>query len=254
MTSDAPQPARFPEVRVALISDLHGNELALVAVRRRIVELGADLVVCLGDVATLGARPREILDHLRDLGAPCILGNHDEFLLDPALVRTYSEAPIIADAADWCRAELRADDLAFVATFARDVELDLDGTRLLLFHGSPRSNMEDLLATTAPDELDRALDGRGAPVMAGGHTHLAMVRQHRGALLVNPGSVGMPILEHVAGREPRILDHAELAIIDASAGQVSVGLHRVALDRRALRAQAESAAHPLRAALAAQYG
>jgi putative phosphoesterase len=240
-------------VKVALVSDLHGNELAMVAVRRRIVELGADQVICLGDVATLGARPREILDHLRDLGAPCILGNHDEFLLDPELVHTYTEAPIIADAVDWCRAALRAEDLAFVGTFARERELDLDGTRLLLFHGSPRSNMENLLATTAADDLEVALDGRRAPVMAGGHTHLALVRQHRGALLVNPGSVGMPIVEFVSGREPRIMDHAEFAVIDAAGGAASVTLHRVPLDRRALRAQAESADHPLRAGLSAQY-
>jgi putative phosphoesterase len=236
-------------VRVALISDLHGNELALAAVRRHIAQLGVDRVVCLGDCATLGARPREVLDHLRDMGAPCILGNHDEFLLDPSLVRSYNEAPIIADAVAWCIDQLRPEDLAFVRGFARELELDLDGTRLALFHGSPRSNTEDLLATTPADDLDRALDGRRAPVMAGGHTHLQMVRQHRGALVVNPGSVGMPFVEHAAGREPRILDHAELAVLDGA----SVSLHRVPLDRRALRAQAESAAHPLRAALSAQY-
>jgi hypothetical protein len=49
------------------------------------------------------------------------------------------------------------------------------------------------------------------------------------------------------------MDHAEFATIDAADGAASVTLHRVPLDRRALRAQAESAAHPLRASLAAQY-
>ena len=111
----------------------------------------------------------------------------------------------------------------------------------------------DLLATTPPDEVDRALDGRLAPVMAGGHTHLQLVRQHRGALLVNPGSVGLPILEYVAGRAPTVLDHAEYAIVDAAAGAASVSLCRIPLDRRALRAQAESTDHPLRAMLAAAY-
>jgi putative phosphoesterase len=240
-------------VRAALISDLHGNELALAAVRKRIAELGADLTICLGDCATLGARPREVLDHVRDLGGPCILGNHDEFLFAPELVAKYTEAPIIEEAVAWCTAELRASDLDLVKSFARETSVDLDGVQLLLFHGSPRSNTEDLLATTLAHDLDRALDGRIAPLMAGGHTHLQMLRQHKGSLIVNPGSVGMPIREYAFKRAPVVLDHAELALIDAGPKGVSVTLHRVPLDRRALRAQAESANHPLRDALAANY-
>ena len=234
-------------MKVALISDLHGNELALAAVLRAIE---ADRIVCLGDTATLGARPREVLAMLRDAAIPCILGNHDEFLLDPPLIRRYTEAPIVVDAVDWCRAELTEADLDFVRGFARDTEIDLGGGhRLQLFHGSPRSNMEDLLATTPADRLDEALGERTATVMSGGHTHLQMLRQHRGTLLVNPGSVGMPFREYAAGQAPTILPHAEYAIV--SAGGVS--LHRVDLPRAALRAQAESAAHPMRGALAAQY-
>jgi predicted phosphodiesterase len=113
--------------------------------------------------------------------------------------------------------------------------------------------MEDLLATTPAADLDAALAGRAATAMAGGHTHLQMLRQHRGILLLNPGSVGLPFREHVAGRPPTILPHAEYAIVAADRGDVSVALHRVALDRAALRAQAEACAHPLRAMLAAQY-
>jgi putative phosphoesterase len=240
-------------MRVALISDLHANELALVAVRRRIAELGVDLVACLGDVATMGARPREVLDHVRDLGGPCILGNHDEFLFDRALVEGYAGGAIVAAAVDWCTHELRPHDLDFVRGFAREATLDLDGVTLRLFHGSPRSNLEDLLATTPPDKLDEALAGRAAPVLAGGHTHLAMLRQHHGMLLVNPGSVGMPIQDYVGGRAPVVLDHAEFAIVDGGPRGVEVTLHKVALDRRALRAQADSADHPLRAPLAAMY-
>lgn len=233
-------------MKVALISDLHGNELALASVLRAIE---ADRIVCLGDTATLGARPREVLAMLRDADIPCILGNHDEFLLDPALIRTYTEAPVVIDAVDWCRAELTPADLAFVATFARELTIDLGDSTLHLFHGSPRSNMEDLLATTPADELDRALSGRAATVMAGGHTHLPLLRQHRGTLLVNPGSVGLPFLETPSGKPPTILPHAEFAIV--SSGQVT--LHRLDLPRAALRAQAESTPHPLRAQLAAQY-
>jgi predicted phosphodiesterase len=242
------------DMRVALISDLHGNELAVDAVMRAAAAAGVDRLICLGDVATLGAHPREVIARLRDAGCTCILGNHDEFMLEPELVHTYTEAPVVVDAVDWCRAELGDDDVAFLRGFVRDAEVDLGGgARLLLYHGSPRSNVEDLLATTPADALDRALAGRTATVMAGGHTHLAMMRQHRGTLVVNPGSVGLPFQEIPAGKPPILLDHAEYAIVEATAGAISVTLCRVALDRAALRAQASACDHPLRPMLEASY-
>jgi putative phosphoesterase len=240
-------------MKLALISDLHGNEVALEAVLASIRRGGADRIACLGDVATLGVRPREVLGRLRDLGCLCIMGNHDEFLLEPHMVYDYSEAPIVAAAVDWCRDRLSADDLAFVRGFERRREVDLGTGKLLLFHGSPRSHMENLLATTPPDELDELLGGETATVMAGGHTHLQLLRQHRGALLVNPGSVGMPFREFVNGRAPKLLPHAEYATVEAGPGGVNVALHRVDLDRRQLRASAAGSDNPLAPALTQEW-
>jgi putative phosphoesterase len=241
-------------MRIALISDLHANEVALNAVLDDMAKPGVDRLVCLGDVATLGPRPHEILATLQRLGCDCILGNHDEFLLDEKLIHTYTEAPIIVQAVDWCRAQMTPDELQLVKSFKTGIEIQLnDQQTLLLFHGSPRSHMEDLLATTAPEDLDRLLDGRRATVLAGGHTHIQMMRQHRGMLLVNPGSVGLPFKEYVAGRPPTLMTHAEYAIIAATDGVVSVELRRVALDKAALRAQAAACDFPLRGMLVASY-
>ena len=63
--------------RIALISDLHGNAIALREVLRSIDEHGVDEIVCLGDVATLGVAPSEVIDTLQRLGCRCIMGNHD---------------------------------------------------------------------------------------------------------------------------------------------------------------------------------
>ena len=81
--------------------------------------------------------------------------------------------------------------------------------------------------------------------MAGGHTHIQMLRQHRGTLLVNPGSVGLPFKEYVGGGAPTVLAHAEYAVVEAARGGVSVHLRRVALDRTELRDAAASVDHPL---------
>jgi putative phosphoesterase len=223
-------------MRIALISDIHGNHLALEHVLADARRRGADRVACLGDVATLGPRPREVLRTLRDLGCPCILGNHDAFLLDPSLVGRYTSAKVIVEAIAWCREQLAPEDLVFLRTFAPEVDVPLaGGRRLALYHGSPESNVQDLLATTEDDELERLLAGRHADVMAGGHTHIQMLRQHRGAWVVNPGSVGMPFKRYVAGARPEIMPYAEYAIVDDSGSSVGVELRRVPLDRAALR-------------------
>jgi len=241
-------------MRVALISDLHGNEIALSATLAHIERIGVDRIVCLGDVATLGPRPGAVLETLKRLGCVCIMGNHDDFLLQPDLIRQYTEAPVIVESVDWCRDQLGPEELSFVRTFRPTLELSLDGPgRLLLFHGTPRSNMQDILCTTPPEELDRHLAGHSATVMAGGHTHVQMLRQHRGTLLVNPGSLGMPFYEYVGGGVPTVLSHAEYAIVEADHGSVGVRLLRVPLDRAALRRSVDVPGFPLASEMRDQY-
>ena len=89
--------------------------------------------------------------------------------------------------------------------------------------------------------------------MACGHTHVQMLRQHRGTLVVNPGSVGLPFKEYVSGRAPTVLAHAEYATIEAADGRVSVSLHRLPLDVSALREAVQASDVPLRDLLIQQY-
>ena len=89
--------------------------------------------------------------------------------------------------------------------------------------------------------------------MAGGHTHVQMVRQHRGTLLVNPGSVGLPFKEFVSGQQPTLLDDAEYALIDSDGGSISVILRRVPFDVGAQREAVAASDHPLRDWLVAHY-
>jgi putative phosphoesterase len=240
-------------MRVALISDLHANLVALDAVLADIERVGVDRIVCLGDVATLGPEPNAIFERLDQLGCLTILGNHDEFLLDEQLIHSYTEAPVVVQAVDWCRARTTKAELDFVKTFQTTAEITLaDDVQLLVFHGSPRSHMENLLATTPPDELEVYLDGRRAAVLAGGHTHIQMTRQHRGMLLVNPGSSGMPFVEFVNGRAPTLMPHAEYATVEAVHGQPVVTMRRVSVDRNAVRRVVQATDNPLREMLLTQ--
>ena len=80
-----------------------------------------------------------------------------------------------------------------------------------------------------------------------------MLLQHRGRLLVNPGSVGMPFKEYAAGAPPEVLPFAEYAVVDADATSVNVSLQRVALDKLHLRESVLAVDHPMAAFLAKAY-
>ena len=241
-------------MRIALISDIHGNALALEAVLADIAKTGADEIICLGDVATLGPDPCAVMAVIRARRLRCIMGNHDEFLLVPDMILGYNQMQAIVDAVDWCRDVLTSDDLDFIRMFQREMEIPLgNDASLLLFHGSPRSHMEMILATTPVDELDTILAGKQAAVMAGGHTHVQMLRQHKGQLVVNAGSVGMPFRQDVTAGPPQILAHAEYATVEVHNGATHVQLHRVALDRKALHDAAAASANPMRGMLTVQY-
>ena len=124
-------------MRIALISDLHGNAVSLRAVLDALAGERVDRIVCLGDVATLGPAPSEVIGRLVDLGCPCILGNHDAFLLDADLIRTYTESPLIVQSVAACRASLGRTEIEALTSFQPTLSMDLDGADLGLFHGSP---------------------------------------------------------------------------------------------------------------------
>jgi putative phosphoesterase len=241
-------------MRIALISDLHANEVALRAVLADIDKIGCDEVICLGDVATLGPQPNAVIQLLRERTTRRILGNHDDFMLNPGLIHSYTEVPVVVESVEWCRARLSSDEVEFLRTFSPNLEIPLGGdATLVLYHGTLRSHMEDLLATTPPEEVDEMLMHRRGTIMAGGHTHLQMARQHNGILIVNPGSVGLPFREHPIGRPPTLLRQAEYATIEANNGTIGVQLRRVTVDRTAMAAAVASTDNPINHYLLEQY-
>lgn len=240
--------------RIALLSDIHGNALALRRVLDDIRDSGADQIACLGDVATLGPQPGEVLAEVKEACDFFILGNHDEYLLDAAAIGEHTTSPLIVAAVEQCRSDVSESELDFLRSFESRVTIPVTADRsLLLFHGSPNSNNCDLIAETPAAELEQHLHGRAEEVLAGGHTHVQMLRQHHGKLLVNPGSVGLPFERFVAGAPPTLMAHAEYAIVEFRGGRVSVDLRRIELDPALLAAAVRDWRAPLAPYLAQQY-
>jgi putative phosphoesterase len=232
-------------MRIALISDIHANEVALKAVLKDIAQIGVDQIVFLGDIVTLGPLPCSVIQMIRDLDCACILGNHDAFMTDPDLIHTYTEIPIIVEAVAWGRNQMSKEDIDFIHTFQPCIDICHGENRLFLFHGSPRNHMENILSTTPAEELDQMFGGNTATVMAGGHTHIQMLRQHKGNLIINPGSVGLPFKEFVQGHQPAIMAHAEYAIVEMKQNFIDVSLRCVQFDQKAYRRTVENSKNPL---------
>ncbi len=177
-------------MRVAVISDVHGNRLALDAVLDDILRARCDLVLCLGDTVSGPLDPAGTAERLMDLGCLTLAGNHDRWLVerdDSAL-----------DPVDrFARAFLAPAHLDWLARLPATAILE----DVFLCHGTPRSDCENWLdawfydrQTTLPSEdaVTRHAAGIAQAVMLCGHTHIArMVRLRDGRIVVNPGAVGV---------------------------------------------------------------
>jgi len=221
--------------KIAIIADIHGNLPALEAVLAEIDAEGVERIVCLGDVATLGPQPREVIARLRKLGCPVVMGNPDATDL-------FGQTEYFDQ---WCAAQLTADDLAYLRTFQPTVSVPLvDGATLLCYHGSPRSFDERITAETTDDALHEMLANTPAQVYAGGHTHHQMMRRYRDAIVLNPGAVGFA-KDAIPPAEPvRNPSWAEYAVISSDGGRLDVSLRRVPFDLDALFAALDASGIP----------
>lgn len=232
-------------MRVALISDVHGNLLALEAVLADVNKQAPDQIVCLGDLATFGPHPHEAVQRVMALGCVVIRGNNEDWCLNlPQLSQENDFARRFAASLSWARAQLTAEDLDFLEQTVPTHEVSLGEEVLLCAHGSPRSNEEIILATTPDDEVEPMLNGIAATWVAGGHTHVQMLRRLGSRMFVNPGSVGMPWARVPTSNDEPFLKAAEYALLDAEGGALQVQYHRVPLDVEQIAQAARQAGMP----------
>lgn len=223
-------------MRIALISDIHGNAVALDAILDALKEQQVDAIICLGDVAASGPQPCQVIERLRAIGCPVVMGNTDDWLLQPQLKDKANDfSRLLQDVELWGSQQLSSADREYLSTFQPTIEFPLgNGKTLLCYHGSPRSYREGIVATTPDDELDQIFAGRQAAIMAGGHTHMQMFRRYKDALLLNPGSVGLAIDRVSPFEEIRNAAWAEYAILDSKDGSLNIEMYRIPFDLQAV--------------------
>lgn len=218
-------------MRLAVISDIHGNLLALEAVLADIEGRGVDAIVNLGDCVTSPLWPKETFDRLGELDLPTVRGNHDRWIVEMPEAK-------LSPAGRFARAALSEAERAVLHALPATLEVSPD---ILAVHGTPADDstylledvMDGRLAPAARTTVAARLGAAARPggVVLCGHSHRqAVVQGPEGCLVLNPGSVGCPVfadnpaaptLEH---RSP----HARYAILTRRRG--AWGAELMALD------------------------
>lgn len=180
-------------MRVAIVSDIHGNRRAFVAVLSDLRLVSPDLIVHGGDLSAGGTRPAEIIDRIRQLGWPGVRGNTDEMLWDPQRLTEYAEtaphlAPMLSRVAETIpptRAILGEERLRWLESLPPQHVHEC----FTLVHASPNDLWRAPASNAGDEELRTTYASLGAKVVVYGHIHCPYIRKLQGTIVVNTGSV-----------------------------------------------------------------
>ena len=185
-------------MRIAVLSDIHGNLTALEAVIADLQQTSPDVVFHGGDLADSGSSPTEVLDYIRDLGWAGVMGNTDQMLVAPSSLEAFaaaSPAPTaiwdaVREIAAGTRERLGDARLAWIT----ELPLVLQQASFALVHASPQSCWRAPAESASEADLEAAYGSLGKLIVVFAHVHRPSVRTIAGRpkTLVNAGSVGLP--------------------------------------------------------------
>ena len=184
-------------MRLAVVSDVHGNLCALEAVARDVERANPDLVLHGGDLVLMGSRPAEVVDLVRELGWPGVLGNTDEVLWRPELRTELEEQMpklgallrlIFHDYTPATKELLGEERLAWL----RELPPERREDGLVLLHAGPGDLWRAPLPEASDDELLETYGGLAAELVVYGHIHRPYVRELPQLTVANSGAAGMP--------------------------------------------------------------
>ncbi len=199
-------------MKIAILSDIHGNSIALKVVLKEIHGMHIEHIFVLGDFVGYYYHPDEVLEALSHFKKTFVRGNHEDMLKgvrnDPEMARKIEEK--YGHGISIALKSLSSKEIDMLTNLPETATVELGGKRFFLCHGSPWKNDEYIYpdAPTATLEKCTKMD---ADFVLMGHTHHPFIHRGSGATLVNPGSVG------------QARDHggqASWAVIDTASGDV----------------------------------
>lgn len=226
-------------MRIAVISDMHGNNIAFEAALADIKGQGTDQIVCLGDAIQGGPQPADVVQNLRALNCPVVMGNADAWMLSGIETADEGIPPErkkkMEEIRQWSLSQLSEDDKAFITNFRPTVTIPLGGNlELLCFHGSPTSFDDAILPHSPKEVFDQYLGAYADKILTGGHTHAQQVRRNGDLFFFNPGSVGFAFSHYQPDGIFRADHWADYAILTVENGQPSLEFRRAPFDVKEL--------------------
>ncbi len=199
-------------MKLGVISDVHGDPIALELAWAHLVVMGADRIVCAGDLVGYGPFPDRVVAFVRDRGIASARGNHDRWALE--------RGPGVAD--EFGGGTPSIETLEFLQSLPFDLQV-VDGSTIgVIVHGSPRSDMEFVNRSShVPDILRGDLAALQCDLLVVGHTHRPFWYRCPEGLVINPGSlVSMPVVETSRTFALIDLDTMEPTFHDVETGQL----------------------------------
>ena len=187
-------------MKIAVISDIHANFPALEAVMKDIRRENCEKVFCLGDLAMAGPQPHMVIDFVRKQSDWTVIQGNTDKLIAEYSQKTYEDVkqmyPMMANAlADDARI-LEEDKKQYLKSLPPQLELEIEGVKVLLVHGSPRKNNENIFPNMPLNDVEEMIKDTDADLIFCGHTHQPCGYQTSSKqTVVNVGSVGRPMTE-----------------------------------------------------------
>lgn len=186
--------------KLAVISDIHGNMQALETVLQDIKKENCEKILCLGDLAMAGPEPVKAIKTIKTLfdegKLELIQGNTDELIGNFSVEITEKLGALFPVMSEALKDDVRIipEDLKdFLKNLPAQKELEIEGVRVLMVHGSPRRNDENISPDLPIEQVEGMLAGVNADLIFCGHTHIPCGYQtSKGQTVVNDGSVGRP--------------------------------------------------------------
>lgn len=186
-------------MKIAVISDIHGNMQALEAVLADIKKENCEKIFCLGDLAMGGPEPTRTIELIKklyeDSNFELIQGNTDEMIAQPevSIPLLKSKFPIMGEALENDVEIIPANLKEFLNNLPKQKEIEIEGVKILLVHGSPRKNDENISPDLPIEKIEEMLEGVTTDLIFCGHTHIPCGYQTtKKQTVVNDGSVGRP--------------------------------------------------------------
>ena len=176
-------------MKIAAISDIHGNIYSLMKVLEDIDEQKVDLTVCLGDLVGYGPHTNEVVALIKRREIPCIKGNYDASVVDGdfTFIRNTS---INSFSLPWASEEVRASNKFYLSQLPTELNYDINGVKIKFTHGSPNAINEYLFE--GAENTKNVMESLEEDILVCAHTHIPSYKKLGDKTFINTGSVGKP--------------------------------------------------------------